>query len=176
MSGDPGRTRVVPSSRSGAFKPVVLVLVLVLAVVVLRSTLVVPVRITSASMLPTYREGDVVLVSRIAPAVEDLEHGDLVVLRDPEEGQRVLKRVVGLPGEAVVIRDGVLHVADRPVVEPWTGARLDGYYSATWTAGEGQVVVLGDNRGNSIDSRDYGPVAAEDLLGRVLGRVWPVRR
>lgn len=151
-----------------------MLVLVVVVVVVVRATLVAPVRVTSASMLPTFEVGDVVLVTRLAPSVEDLERGDLVVFRAPDTGEQALKRVAGLPGEDVVILDGVLHVDGAPVDEPWVTDPLDGYYSRTWTAGDGQVVVLGDNRGNSIDSRDYGPVAAEDLRGRVLVRLWPL--
>lgn len=148
-------------------------LLLLLLILVVRATLVVPVRVTSASMLPTFEAGDVVLVSRLAPDVEDLARGDLVVFDDPASGDRTLKRVVGLPGERVAILDGVLHVDGEPQEEVWVTDPLDGYYSRALTAGEEEVVVLGDNRGNSIDSRDYGPVTEEDLVGRVLVRLWP---
>jgi signal peptidase I len=148
--------------------------VLVLAVWMARATLVVPVRVDSASMVPTYAEGDVVLVSQRAPDVDDLRPGDLVVFRSPEDGVRTIKRVVGLGGQRVVVLDGVLFVDDEPVDEPYVEPELvDGYYSRTFTVPEGSVFVMGDNRGNSVDSRDYGPVGASDLLGRTLLRLWP---
>ncbi|WP_236554453.1 signal peptidase I [Nocardioides sp. AX2bis] len=131
--------------------------------------MVTPVRIDSASMAPTLEAGDVVLVSRWAPEVEDLAHGDLVVFVDPRQGRRTIKRVVGLPGEAVVVLDGVLHVDGAPVEEPWVDpATVDGYYSRTFEVPDHHVFVLGDNRGNSVDSRDYGAVDEEALTGRVL--------
>ncbi|WP_457205056.1 signal peptidase I [Nocardioides sp. P5_C9_2] len=144
-------------------------------IVVVRATLVVPVRVDSASMDPTYAEGDVVLVSRHPPELDDLTRGDLVVFRSPEDGARTIKRVVGLGGEVVVVLDGVLYVDDEPVTEPYVDPdTVAGYYSATFSVPEGSVFVLGDNRGNSVDSRDYGPVAASDLLGRSLMRLWPL--
>lgn len=128
-----------------------------------------PVRIASASMAPGLVEGDVVLVSRSAPDVEDLERGDLVVFDDPRDHRRTLKRVVGLPGEEVVVLDGVLHVDGRPVSEPWVDPdTVDGSYTRTFRVPPDHVLVLGDNRANSVDSRDYGAVAAEDLRGRVV--------
>jgi signal peptidase I len=134
-----------------------------------RTSVVTPVRIDSASMAPTLEPGDVVLVSRWAPDVDDLAHGDLVVFADPREGRRTIKRVVGLPGESVVVLDGVLHVDGAPVEEPWVDpATVDGYYSRTFEVPGQHVFVLGDNRGNSVDSRDYGAVDAEDLRGTVL--------
>lgn len=143
-------------------------------VVLVRATLVVPVRIESVSMLPSLAAGDVVLTTRTQPRLADLDRGDLVVFRSPEDGRRTIKRVVGVPRDVVVILDGLLHVNGRPVVEAYADPDLlPGYYSRSVTVPDEHVFVLGDNRGNSVDSRDYGPVAADDLTGRVLLRVWP---
>lgn len=150
-------------------------LVVVLAVVAVRATVVAPVRVGSSSMEPTLRQGDVVMVSRRAPAVADLARGDLVVFRWHGDGQQTLKRVVGLGGDVVVVRDAALYVNDERVAEPYVDhALIDGYYSATFTVPEGRVFVLGDNRGNSLDSRDFGPVDGADLTGRVVLRIWPL--
>ena len=151
---------------------------MVLAVLlVLRETVATPVRISSASMEPTFDVGNVVLVSQQPPGLEDLNHGDLVTFTSPEDGRRTVKRVVGLPGDSVVIKDSVLYVNDRVVDEPYVDhAAIDAYYSRTYTVPDGRVFLLGDNRGNSIDSRDYGAVPVGDLLGRVLVRLWPVVR
>lgn len=156
---------------------VVAVVALLGALLVVRATLVVPVSISSASMLPTFAAGDVVLTSRNAPELDEVQHGDLVVFTNPEDGERTLKRVLGLPGDALVIKDSVLYVNDRVVEEPYIDhAAIDAYYSRTYQVPPGTVFVLGDNRGNSIDSRDYGAIAAEDLLGRALFRLWPLVR
>lgn len=126
-------------------------------------------------MAPTLEAGDVVLVTRWAPDPEELSRGDLVVFRDPVEDRQTLKRVVGLPGDELVVLDGVLHVDGEPVAEPWVDHDLiDGYYSRTFRVPADHVFVLGDNRGNSVDSRDYGAVASADLVGVVLIRVWPL--
>ena len=152
-------------------------LVLLGALVVVRTEVATPVRVASASMLPTFHAGDLVLAGQQAPELDDLARGDLVTFVSPEDGGRALKRVIGLPGDAVVIKDSVLHVNDRAVEEPYVDhALIDGYYSRTYTVPEGTVFLLGDNRGNSVDSRDYGPVPVDALLGRVLLRMWPVVR
>jgi signal peptidase I len=175
-----GRTRSLgppPSATPAWSRRVVLgaaVALIALAVWLVRMTLVVPVHVDSASMSPTYDEGDVVLVSRRPPDVADLQRGDLVVFRSPEDGRRAIKRVIGLGGESVVVLDGVLHVDAEPVAEAYVDPELvDGYYSRTFTVPDGAVFVMGDNRGNSIDSRDYGAVPGADLLGRALLHVWP---
>lgn len=147
------------------------------AVALIRATVAFPVRVDSASMAPTYAAGDVVLVSRTPPRPDDLRHGDLVVFASPQDGRRTLKRVVGLPGDVLVILDSRLHVNEKPVEEPYVDhTMIEGYYSRTFTVPEDSAFVLGDNRGNSVDSRDYGSVPLDDLSGRVLLRVWPVAR
>jgi signal peptidase I len=148
----------------------------VVGLLVFRLTVAAPVRVSSASMLPTLRAGDVVLVSRTAPDIEELHRGDLVTFLSPQNGRRALKRVLGLPGDELVILDSVLHVNKRAVREPYVDhAAIDGYYSRTYTVPDGMVFLLGDNRGNSVDSRDYGPIGQERLLGKVVVRMWPPR-
>ncbi len=142
-----------------------------------RTTVVVPVRVDSASMHPTYDEGDVVLVSRRPPALADLARGDVIVFRSPADGARTIKRVVGVARDVLVVRDGELYVNEVSVPEPYVDHELvDGYYSATFTVPEDSVFVLGDNRGNSVDSRDYGPVTATELLGRPVLTLCPIIR
>jgi signal peptidase I len=154
-----------------------LLLALVGALLLLRATVATPVRVSSASMEPTLDVGDVVLVTQQPPAPDDVDRGELVTFVSPEDGRRTVKRVIGLPGDTVVIKDSVLYVNDRVVDEPYVDhALIDAYYSRTYTVSDGTVFLLGDNRGNSIDSRDYGPVPFDDLLGRVLVRLWPVVR
>lgn len=151
----------------------VVLVVLVLAVALVRVTLVAPVRIASASMSPTLDRGDVVLVSRRRPVLAALHRGDIVVVRVPGRRQHALKRLVGLPGESLVVLDGRLVVDGAVVREPYVDhARVDGYFSATFDVPLEAVFVMGDNRGNSVDSRDYGPVPARDVVGRMLRRLW----
>jgi signal peptidase I len=178
-SGPSPRTRRPTRAPVGRLTVVLAVLgvLILVGVVLVRTMVAVPVRIDSASMLPTYAEGDVVLVSRSAPDLADLHRGDLVTFRMPTDGERALKRVVGLPGDAVVILDGRLYVNDAVVEEPYVDHHLvDGYYTRTFHVPDETVLLFGDNRGNSVDSRDYGPVPVDDLLGRVMGRIWPVSR
>jgi len=152
-------------------------LALLAALVLVRATVIAPVRVASASMLPTYAAGDAVLVSQRPPDLSDIDRGDLITFRSPEDGDTALKRVIGLPGDSLVILDSELYVNQRLVREPYVDHRLiDGYYSRTYTVPAGTVFVLGDNRGNSIDSRDYGPIPADTLLGRAVFRLWPLIR
>lgn len=148
---------------------------LVGGVALVRATVAFPVRVDSASMMPTYSAGDVVLVSRTPPSIDDLHRGDTVVFTSPQDRRLTLKRVVGLPGDVLVILDSRLHVNGKPVEEPYVDhAMLTGYYTKTFAVPQHSVFVLGDNRSNSVDSRDYGAVELDDLVGRVVVRMWPV--
>ena len=141
--------------------------VVLLASVAVRLVLVEPLAVSGSSMEPTVRDGGVVLVGlREDPA--DLRRGDLLVLRDPE-GALSLKRVAGVGGDTVVILDAVLTVNGQAVDEPYLDlATVDGSYAPQVTVPEGHVYVLGDNRTRSVDSRDYGTVPLEDVVGQVL--------
>ena len=159
----PGRTVVV----------VVLAVALVCALGLVRGYLAGPVRISSESMEPTLYAGDVVLIDRRGVDPVDVRRGDLVTFRLPT-GEEVLKRVIALPGESVATIDAVVHVDDRPLAEPYVDfSDWEGIFAAREVVPAGHVYVLGDNRGASVDSRDFGPVPFEAVDGRVLVRLWP---
>jgi len=169
--------------RAVGHRPPTIVVVLVLAAVlvsllgVVRTYVAGPVRISSESMEPTLFAGEVVLVDRREVEPADLARGDLVTFRNPQSGEEMLKRVVALPGDSVATIDAVLHVNDRPVEEPYVDfSDWEGVFNARVVVPQGHVYVLGDNRGASVDSRDFGPVPAENIDGRVLTRLWPVVR
>jgi signal peptidase I len=131
-------------------------------------------RVSSGSMAPTLRAGDHILVDKLAYRIGDPRRGDLVAFRGVGDGV-MIKRAVGLPGDTVAVRDGVLHVNGRRVAEPYVNYGLnDSNYFGPERVPEGGVFVMGDHRENSRDSREFGPVRREDLVGRVLLRIWPV--
>ncbi len=149
---------------------------MLLAVVGVRLLVAAPERVSGPSMGPTLRDGDVVLAVRpgLLGAVDRLDRGDLVALRDPAGGGPIVKRVVGLPGDVVEIQDAVLLRGGAPVAEPYADVSgIDGVYYGPVTVPAGTVLVLGDDRGRSVDSRDFGPVPVDTLTGRVLLRLWP---
>jgi signal peptidase I len=125
--------------------------------------------ISGDSMEPTLSHGARVLVLQHHPA---LERGDLVVVQNPHQPEELLvKRIIGLPGEALSAEGGRLLVDGRPLEEPWLprGAPTAGLPPARVPAG--RYYVLGDNRGVSTDSRRFGPVEARLIVGMVVGRL-----
>ncbi len=160
-------------SRPRQLRRVVVVVALLAALLAVRLFVAAPVRVAGDSMAPTLRGGQVVLIDKLG--VEDVARGDLVVFRDPNGDSTSVKRVIGLPGDRVVIRDAVLSVNNERVDEPYVDqASIDGLYTPTTRVPPGSVFVLGDNRARSVDSREFGPVALDEVDGRVVARFWPL--
>lgn len=160
--------------------------------------------IPSGSMIPTLEVHDRVVVSRLAYRLHDPRRGDVVVFESPSSAalnggsgdpwpvrvgrdfletvglarpseEDFIKRVVALPGEEVEGRDGRVHVDGRILEEPY----LDGVVISEFgpvTVPDDHVWVMGDNRPQSSDSRFFGPVPTERIVGRAIARVWPPSR
>ena len=142
-----------------------------LAVVGLRAEVVEPVRVAGVSMAPTLQEGQVVMVNK---RDRTPRRGDLITLASPQDGQPVVKRVIGLGGDIVDIRDAILFVNNVRVSEPYVDHRsIDGLYYGPVTVTTGSVLVMGDAREDSIDSRTYGDVPLAEVTGTVVARLWP---
>jgi signal peptidase I len=129
-------------------------------------------RVESGSMEPTLCAGDQVLVDKRAEG-GDLQRGDLVVLAPPGDPRLVVKRVVGLPGDRLAIRDALLYVNGERVPEGYVDHdSIDALFYGPLEVPEQQIHVMGDNRAESIDSRDYGTVPFDRVQGRVLLTWW----
>jgi len=131
------------------------------------------------SMSPTFAPGDQLLVSRVRQRTMKVSRGDVVVMRDPLEGERrYLKRVFGLPSERIEQIEGSLLVNGKRVREGYLGGlpSVVGLEEAAWDLGEHQYFVLGDNRAQSTDSREFGPIMPDDIVGIVRFRYWPLYR
>jgi signal peptidase I len=161
-----GRRRV--SKRASAIATTVAVAG-AFGVLTLRLWVVEPVTVSSTSMEPTFERGQTVVLSRLAPAAGEDLVGRVVGLRDPQDGGITLKRVAAAAGQSLAIRDGVLYVDEAAVDEPYLDPRQnDGLFFHRVTVPAGHVFVLGDNRPDSVDSRDFGFVPLEDLTATVL--------
>lgn len=125
------------------------------------------VEVAGDSMSPTLEAGQYLVATR-PPA--RLGRGDVVVVRRPERPIDVVKRVVGLPGEEVVVEDGVVTVGGRRLDEPYARGTGPG---GRWHLGPDEFVVLGDNRDRSSDSRAFGAIPRGAVVGVVRLRYWP---
>jgi signal peptidase I len=156
-------------------RPLVLGVVAVLALIALRAFVAEPFRIPSESMAPTLEPGDQALVTKLGGTPG---RGDLVAFHAPGTGEIMLKRVVAVGGDRVGIEDGVLVVNGRREHEAYVADpdAIDSVYFGPVTVAPGSLFVLGDNRANSQDSREFGAVPADRVIGRATARVWPPSR
>jgi signal peptidase I len=154
-----------------------------------------PYRIPSSSMEPTLRcakpaagceatFSDRVIANRLAYRFRDPHRGEIVVFTAPPaaarrctEGGTFVKRLIGLPGDVVSERDGFVYVDGRKLSEPYIQARRRDHLTQTWPRiPRGQYFMLGDNRLDSCDSRQWGTVPRANLIGPVLFTYWPLDR
>jgi signal peptidase I len=128
-------------------------------------------------MEPTIMVGDRVLAERISPRFSDPERGQIVVFRNPrEDGEDLIKRIVAVGGDRVAVREGQLWVNGEAQDEPYLNEPvLEGAYPET-AVPPGFFFAMGDNRNNSGDSRVFGAVPYENILGRAILTYWPLGR
>jgi signal peptidase I len=129
-------------------------------------------RIEGSSMEPSLHHGQYILISRWNYWLRSPRRGDVIVFKSPNAHSRdLVKRIVGLPGERVEIRNGKIFINGEPLTETYTRPSLQG--SASWTLAEDEIIVLGDNRGSSQDSRSWGPLKLDLVVGRGWICYWP---
>ena len=143
-----------------------------------RATMVQAFFIPSESMVPTLKVGDRLLVNKFGYRMHDVARGDIVVFRrPPNEANRtindLIKRVVGLPGETVEAQNGKVYVNDQPLVEKYLPVGTVTVNMPRQVVPVDMYWVMGDNRGNSSDSRVFGPIDRKLIVGRAFLRVWP---
>ena len=163
--------------------PIVLLISFELVFGFVRPVIASPFYVGSESMVPTLQVWDRLLINKLADDVQGPQRGDIVLFRDPEGGpDPLIKRVVGLPGDRVSLRGGRLFLNGEPRKEPYVaqepcvvGAPRTCSFGPV-TVPKGHVFVMGDNRAHSYDSRFFGPVPEETLIGEALFRFWPPGR
>jgi signal peptidase I len=138
--------------------------------------------VKSYSMEPTLREHEWLFINKIVLNIGKLDRGDVVILKDPSEGpdrkQFLVKRIVGIPGDTLEIRDGQLYINGALKVEPYTDVLIEDDDLAALTVAAGHYFVMGDNRHKSAskDSRKFKQVPEELIKGRADLIIWPISR
>jgi signal peptidase I len=131
-------------------------------------------RVYGSSMQPNLRTDERLVVEKLSYRFHSPERGDIVVLRDPDGGPDLLiKRVIGLPGERVTVVQGQVYVDGAPLDEPYLNQTTSGN-GHSWFVPPLHVFVMGDNRGASRDSRVFGPIPMDSIVGRAVLRYWPL--
>jgi signal peptidase I len=167
-------------------------LIAVGAVYVVRTFFIQPFLVDGSSMVPTFENGDYVLVDEFTYRIRPPERGEVVVFHDPQDWSTYfIKRVIGLPGETVKISNNAVTVFNKqypdglaldetylPPGTPVSAVACDGGDMSgticTYTLSSSTYLVFGDNRAESYDSRSWGPLPAKNIVGLVRVRLWPV--
>jgi signal peptidase I len=125
------------------------------------------------SMQPNLYRGDRVMTEKVSYRFATPQRGDVVIVRRPEPEKSLIKRVVALPGEVVEVRQGHVWIDGVAIEEPWV-TYFGGPDYGPARVPLGHVFVLGDNRPNSRDSREIGPVALDSVRGHAVFVYWPL--
>ena len=184
----------VPSPFARLLDWVVTIAIAVAVVLVFQAEIAKPYRVPSASMEPTLHcakpssgckasYSDRVIAMRIVYRFRDPHRGEIAVFRAPAAAARCgasgifIKRVIGLPGETVAERDGIVFVDGRRLSDQYVPNTWRDHRTGSWQKlGPGQYFVMGDNRRRSCDSRDWGPVARDRFIGPADVTYWPPNR
>lgn len=197
--GAPAESERAGSRRAlGCAFEVVETLVLTLLIYLLIHNFVAqPFEVQQSSMFPSIVEGEYVLIDKLTPRFNGYSYGDIVVFNPPTgsgldaDGIPFIKRIIGLPGDTITLENGRVFVT-RPgespvrIEEPYILRREDGTAAPTectridcpleWIVGDDEYFVMGDNRPSSQDSRVFGPIDADLILGRAWLRYFPLDR
>jgi signal peptidase I len=130
------------------------------------------IRVEGKSMEPTLVEGQFILINRLAYRWGEMERGDIIVFHFPfDHDRRLIKRLIGLPGDTITASNGVIYVNGVPLDEPYIADAP--VYNDEWIVGPDEVFVLGDNRNNSSDSHLWGKVPISQIVGKAILIYWP---
>jgi signal peptidase I len=139
-----------------------------------------PHKIKGESMEPNFSDGEFLLTDKISYRFGEPQRGDVIVFQPPGVDQDFIKRVIGLPGEEVMVQNGQIYINSTPLDEPYLkqgDSTPPGKFAIEGVAvqvPENTYFVLGDNRHNSLDSRSFGFVAKEGFSGRAWFVYWPI--
>lgn len=136
--------------------------VLIVFIVLINSFVFTPCTAVGASMFPTIRSGQMCVANRIS---KSYKRGDIVYCRDPEGDQNLIKRIIGLPGEMIEIKDGKIYVNGEEIKDYTDSKDLESCLKIELS--DQEYFLMGDNRSHSRDSRAFGPVLSKQIIGKV---------
>ena len=143
---------------------------IIIAVILIRTFIITPVRVDGASMDQTLEDGQILLLYKLA----NIDYGDIVVLDEEKEGEIIIKRIIGMPKDTVSIKDNTVYVNDEELEEDYAYGETSDYEEIT--LGDDEYFILGDNRPISKDSRYFGPVKEDEIIGKIIFRLWPFNK
>lgn len=133
-------------------------------------------RVAGDSMLNTLHNEDMLLVNKVGKHFSDFKRGQIVILNAPDYPNRLyIKRIIGVPGDTVEIKNGEVYIDGEVLKEDYVpvDVTLPKSEISKWELADNQYLVFGDNRANSNDSRDFGKIYKEDIVGHAFFRFYP---
>lgn len=138
-----------------------------------------PFVVSGESMVPTFQDKQYLIIDKLHFKLHDIERGDVVIFKYPKDPSRYfIKRIIGLPNETVLVKNGVVTISDQSkqhiitLNEPYISETTNG--SSEITLADDEYFVMGDNRPQSSDSRVWGPVQKDLIVGRAAARLFPL--
>lgn len=158
----------------------IIALVIVIILGVLLNVFIGSVRVKETSMLPNFVENDHLLINKMAYKIGEPERGDVIIFKKTVYGdsERLIKRVIGLPGDTITIKDNEVYLNGKKQDQSYTHDGITPGNVKNYTVPAGQLYVMGDNRIVSLDSRskDIGTVSISKVKGKVIFRLTPLNK
>lgn len=148
-------------------KEIIPYIVIVLVVVLIRTFIITPVRVDGDSMKNTLKNGDILLLYKLG----SINRLDIIVLDEEKDNEKIIKRVIGLPGETVAIKKGKIYINDKVIDDKYAYGETSDYDKVTLE--DDEYFILGDNRLISKDSRYFGPIKENEIKGKIVFRLFP---
>lgn len=142
-------------------------IIIVVVVVLIRSFIATPVRVDGDSMNKTFKNGDILILYKLSK----INRFDVIVLHEEKDNEKIIKRVIGMPGDTVAIKDGEIYINDEKIDDEYAYGMTSDYDRITLKSDE--YFILGDNRLISKDSRYFGPIKEKEIKGKVIFRIFP---
>jgi signal peptidase I len=170
-----------PRRTNWLVESVVTVILAIGLYLVIQTFVVLTYRVEGHSMDDSLHDGQHLLIDKLTPRFDDYSRGDVVVLHppdEPEDSTPFIKRVIGVAGDHLEVHDGGVWIdgveLDEPYVAPGAVTEPSFDDEASWDVGTGEVFVMGVNREDSLDSREFGVVQTSEIIGRAWFRFWPL--
>jgi signal peptidase I len=171
-TASPGVAAAEQNRRSHLVREIIETVLLTAAIFLLVNAATGRFRIEGQSMEPNLHDGEYVLIDKISYLLHPPERGDVIVFLPPNEVRDYIKRVIGLPGDTVEIRGGQVYVNGIALDEPYLKYSANNDMPAR-VIEAGRYFVMGDNRNNSSDSRSFGAITPQSIVGRAWLVYWP---
>ena len=159
------------NKKKNYFRELLPYFIIILVVIFIKVFIVSPIRVNGESMDSTLHDGDIMLLDEVSYRFSDIQRFDIVVIH--REDEYLIKRVIGLPGEKIKYVDGKLYVNGKYVKEDFKHKKTNDFSAII---DEENYFVMGDNRTNSTDSRSFGTVSQDQILGKTSLTIFPFSR